>query len=195
VLAEREHRLEQPLDRDHPQLLQAGDLRLRERLAREVAQRRPAPLAERRLERRDRLTWVTGRELPAPVLGERLEAVRVEGVALDAELVPVLPRQQRSRDAVARGGQRLAQARHVDLHRLRRRRRRLVAPQLVDHARRAQHLVAVQQQESEQRPLLAPLHGDFAALVEHLERTEYAVVHHCRYRGSNERTPGDHPEQ
>ena len=185
VLAEGEHRLEQPLDRDHPQLLQAGDLGLGERLAGEVAERRPAPLAERRLERRDRLTGVPGRELPAPVLGEGLEAVRVEGVGLDAELVSVVPCQQRSRDAVARDGERLAQARHVDLHGLRRRRRRLVSPQLVDHARRAQRLVAVQQQEAEQRPLLAPLHGDFAALVEHFERTEDAVVHHWGSSGSD----------
>src|SRR5204862_333980 len=80
-----------------------------ERLAGEVAQWRPAPQAERRLECRDRLTRVPGRELPAALLGEGLEAVRVEGVRRDAELISVIPRQQRSRDAVARGGERLAQ--------------------------------------------------------------------------------------
>jgi hypothetical protein len=54
---------------------------------------------------------------------------------------------------------------------------RTLPPKLVDQLVGADRLVGVQQQQRQQRPLLAPTKRERAALVEDLERTEDAEVH------------------
>jgi hypothetical protein len=60
------------------------------------------------------------------------------------------------RAVAAAGSERLAQTRHVHLHRLRGGGGWALAPQLVDQAVGAERLVRVEQQQRKQRALLAP---------------------------------------
>jgi hypothetical protein len=150
------------LERREPQLLQPGDLRLRERLVGQVGERRPAPQAER-LAQHPR-----GRAgIGAAGLGDqRLEARRVELRRVEAEHVA---RRAGDEPAVA---ELAAQARDVHLDALGDRRRRRLAPDLVDQPLRRDHVVGVQEQHREQRALLGPAERERATAVGHLQRAE-----------------------
>ena len=117
----------------------------------------------------------------APSLGEQpLEPGRVEPLGVQAQLVAVLAREHEAGRAVAirTVGERLAQPRDVHLHGLGGGRGRRLSPQLVDQPGGAQRLVAVQQQQRQQGPLLAACdRNGLAALVEDLEPAEDAEVH------------------
>jgi hypothetical protein len=73
--------------------------------------------------------------------------------------------------------ERLAQPRHVSLQGLGCRRGTTLTPQLVDQPIGRQRLVGMQQQQREQRALLAPAERHHTALIEDLERAEDAEVH------------------
>ena len=72
--------------------------------------------------------------------------------------------------------QSFAQLGDVDLHDLRGRRRRLVAPELVDQAVSRNDLVRAQQQDGEQRPLLRSSERQDTSTVSDLERAEKPEV-------------------
>ena len=178
MTTERQLRLDQLLQRRHAQVVEPGDLPLREGLVGELRQRRAAPQRQRPLQRRNGALRVAAGQLASPLGHEPLEAVRVEALGIEPQLVAVLARHDHAgRGAAGLTRQRLAQAGDLHLHRLGGVRRWTLAPELVDQPVRAERLVGVQQQQRQQRPLLAPAERDRAALVEDLERAENAEVH------------------
>jgi hypothetical protein len=72
----------------------------------------------------------------------------------------------------------LAQRRHIDLHELGRRRRRALAPQLVDDPVARHDLVRVEQQQREQRPLLRRPELDRRTVDHRLERAKQPKLDH-----------------
>src|SRR5438034_3997637 len=87
-------RLDAQLDRSQAKLLESKDLRLRERLAREVGESRPAPEAKRIAEQSRGLVS----RGPPRLLDELLEAEEVELVGCDPDQISGLP----SDDRIAR---------------------------------------------------------------------------------------------
>ena len=178
VAAERELRLDQLLQRRAPQVIQASDLREGKRLVGEVRQRIPAPQRQRLLERSDGRVGAVAGKLGAAPGEEPLEAVRVELLGIERQLVAALARDDRAVAAASvRARQRLAQTRDVHLQRLGRAGGRMLPPQRVDQAVRGERLVGVEQQQREQRARLGPRKREAAAVVEDLERAEDAEVH------------------
>ncbi len=144
--AQLELGVDQLLARRCPQLLESRDLDARERLEREVGERRPAPEAER-----------LAQELRAPLgvsaLGrlrhEPLEAVQIDLLGLDVQHVARLP----SAHEIA--AERLAQVRDQVLERPDRRLRRLPRPQLLDQAVCRDDLACMEQQQRQEGALLS----------------------------------------
>ena len=158
------------LEGREPQLLQTGDVRLGERLVGEVGQR---VAAQEREGVREHLCGVRGGGR-ARGREEIAEAGEVELVGTDAEDVSGRAR----REAV--GAQVLAQPRDVHLDGLRRRRRRIVAPQRGLDPVERHRLVRVQQEEREDRALLRASQCDRAAALGDLQRPEESEVHGVR---------------
>src|SRR5205807_6395651 len=140
-----ELRLEPVLDRAEPEVLQPRGGRLAERLGAELAQRRAAPQVERLLQAFRRRAKVARGELLPGRCCKRLEAVDVE-LALDhPELVAGRPCHEPLR------AERLPELRDVDLERLRRAARRLLAPELVDEPLGRHDAVPVEEEKREER--------------------------------------------
>jgi hypothetical protein len=155
------------LERGEPQALEAGDLRSREVLVREVCERRPAP-------HRERLAQPSRRALRgrfARLGNDPLEARPVELVRLDAQQVAGLARDESPLAEL------FAQARDVDLNAFRRRARRLFRPKLVDQPRHRDDLVRVQEEDRQQRPLLPRPEVQRVPLLDHLQRAEEPEFH------------------
>jgi hypothetical protein len=152
VTAERELRLDQLFHRRHAQILETRDLRLRERLIREIGEHRASPQAERPVERFERLRGASGCKLGATLVEHALEAVRIHLLGADFEAVAVGTRDHDVVATVARPAREsLAQARDVDLKRLCGGGGRLLAPQFVDQAVAAEGLAPVEEQQREHR--------------------------------------------
>ena len=88
----------------------------------------------------------------APRATSRSNRVRVDGIGRDPQLVPAPARDDRG--AVPARGQRLAQLGHVDLHQLRRRRRRLLPPETLDQALARDRRARVEGEHRQQCPRL-----------------------------------------
>ncbi len=164
-----------------PRLLQPG-----ERL-RELRQRHPAPQVERPPQHPGRLLSAAIRQRFASPRLQRLESVQIERVTVEVEAVP-----RRARlDQLAR--QALAELGDEDLHHLGRAVRHLIAPEPVDEVVHRHDPARLEQQEREQRPLLAAGQVERACVVCRFERPEYAKVHvarddyHVRLRAGVER--------
>ena len=136
--------------RDEPQLLETSDRRLRERLVREVGERRTAPERERVAELHRGLRGVAALEVAIGLGHQPLEALQVELVRPDVDDVARRP----GHDRLPACAERLAQLRDAYLERGRPGFRRLIAPELVDQAVAGDDLVRVQEEEREQGPLL-----------------------------------------
>jgi hypothetical protein len=117
--------LDVQLERPEAKLLETKDLRLHERLTREVGESRPAPEAERIVEQ-SRSSVGRG---PRCLLDELLEAQEVELVGCDPDQISGLSRD----DRLARA-KRLSQLRDVILERVRGRPGRSRSPEFVDEA-------------------------------------------------------------
>ena len=148
VMPEREVGLDPPFERGEAELLEARALVPGERL-RELGECRPAPERERVAQQLPRLPGIALRER-LPAVGDRaLEAGQVELVVADLEQVAgsacLQPRLRK----------RLPQLRDVDLHHLLRRVRHVLAPEGVDDLLAGDGAVRVQEQDREERPLLA----------------------------------------
>ena len=176
VAAERKLRVDQLLDRADAQLAEPCDLALGERLISEVTERGPTPHRQRTLERRGRPLGAARRQLRPSLCYQPLEAMHVQPLRIELELVTVVARDQQAIGTVA-VGERLAQSGDVDLECLGGRRRRSSAPQLLDQPIGAQRLVRVQQEQREQRLLLAAADRDDTAFVDDFERSENVKVH------------------
>jgi hypothetical protein len=110
---------------------------------------------------------------PARLLDESLEAVEVELVLLKLDQVAGRPR-----DDCPSRRERLPKLGDVTLERGRSRPRRRVAPQRLDEAVLGEHTVGVEEQHSQERPLLTPAELERSiAIATSLERSEDPEVH------------------
>ena len=181
VPAEREIGVDPVLERGEPELLEPVRLRPRERLVREVGERRAAPERERLAaaaptrSRRLRPRAAAGPRRTAGRTGRRRTARARSAACSRAGATPAA----RASRAPARL-ERLAQMRDVPLDDVGGRVGRRPAPELVDQAVERHHLVRVQQEQREDCPLLRsperqgrPVRGD-------LERAQDAEVERVR---------------
>ena len=173
--AEREVGVDAVLERHEPQLLQAPDLGLAERLVGEIGERAPAPERERLAQRARRRVGVAGR---ARGRQQALEPVQVEPVLRDPQLVA---RRAGHEDAVAVAGR--GRLEHPpeprDRHRegLQRVAPPRAGPELLDQPFAGHRLAGVQQQQRQQRPLLDAPDGELPAADPRLERPQDAEFH------------------
>ena len=153
-------------------LLEPRDLGLRERLERQVAERRPAPQRERLAQEPARVVDLARGQGASSVVDEGLEAVGVQLAGKDAEAVP--GRRGGEDLAVA---ERLAQARHVHVHGPGGTARGLAAPQRDREPVGAHRLVRMQQEDREHGARLTARHVDRAVVAVHLKWAEDSEVH------------------
>ena len=147
VTAEREVGVDALLDDDGSQLLEARDLRLRERLVDEVGERRPAPERERLAQRDLGGGCVARLERGPPLLRQAREAVHVH--ALGIELEDVAGR-ARGDD----GAEHLAELRDVDLDGVRGRLRRIARPERLDEPVDGDDASRLEREDGEERARL-----------------------------------------
>jgi hypothetical protein len=177
VAAEHQLRFDASLERRPAPLLEPRDLGLRERLVREVGERRTAPQLER-LPEHDGGALRIEVQLGPPAGHELLEAVDVtlarpdlQAISAPARLEPAVPAELPS------------QGRHLVVeHPLRRPRRRL-PPQILHQPIRRHQLVRPEDQKGEQGPLSprANREGD-TVVADHLERAKQAEVQNYENR-------------
>src|SRR5581483_6748133 len=170
VAAERELRLGALLHERQPQLAQARDLRLRERLVRELRERLAAPDRERLAEEPRPARRIAGTGL----VDEPADEGEVELPGLEAEDVSRRPPLDRI------GAERLAELRDEVLQRRRRGRRRLARPERVDQPVGRDDPAGVEEEQSEQRPLLRSAERKRASPGDHLERAEDPELEHAQ---------------
>ena len=156
------------LERGEPQLLEPVRRGLRPGVEGELGQRGPAPEPER-LAQRPRLCLGVG---ATRLVEQALEAHGVDSLALDVEDVAGRARLERA------GAEQPAQLRNGVVQRGRRRRRRPLAPELVDQAVGRNDSPGVEQQDREQRPLPLPRERERALVTDDLERPEQPKLLH-----------------
>jgi hypothetical protein len=184
VAAERQLRLDQLFKRRDAHLLEASGWLLGKGLIGDVRQGWATPQRQRLVERRGCPPGAARGQLAASLCRQQLEAVSVEPLGIEPQLVPVVAGHDNPVRTVARPvGERPAQARDVDLHVLRGDARRTLAPQLVDQPIGGERLVGVQQQHRQQGTLLAATNRHDAPLVEGLNWAKYAEFHASRRSG------------
>ncbi len=127
VAAEGEVGVDPLLEHDRAELLEPRDLVLRERLVQEVGERGAAPERESVAERALGELGAAGVQCGAAVIAQPLEAVDVDPVALELERIAGRARRDDRPE-------RLAELRHVHLHGVRGRLRRLARPQILDQS-------------------------------------------------------------
>src|SRR5215217_158980 len=156
VAAQRELGLDALLDGGQVKLLKPGDLALRKRLVRELGERRAAPQRERLAQQLQRPLRGPLDERPAALPQQTLEALHVKLAGTDAHQIATATRNHDADGAVyPLYLERAAQPRDVYLQALRSSGRGLLAPQLLDQTVARHDLVRVQQQDRQQRQLLA----------------------------------------
>ena len=148
--------LDAALQRDHPALQHAVDLHARLGRLGQLGQRRSAPHAQPGTELGGGALGVARRQRLASGLQAALEALEVERPRLDPQ--PIAAPVGLQRPVAAVRTQRAAQLRDVVLQDLPGRRRRTLAPQLVDQPLARDDLVAMQQQLPEHGPLAIAAH-------------------------------------
>ena len=140
------------LQRGQAQLIHAPNRCLCEGLEREVCEGGAAPETQRLAQLRRGLLRSPSAERGAAVAEELLEPIQVDLIGVEPDEVAGTL----SDEDLARRAEQLAQLRHVDLDRVGGRRRRLLAPELVDQAIGRDDLIRVEDQDDEQRsPLRA----------------------------------------
>ena len=167
--------LEALFEQRQAQLLEAGDLALRERLVRELLQRRPAPERERFSELACAL--VGRRRLR--VVEERLRPVHVELARLDAQQVPG----RLGDDHV--GAKQLPELRDEVLERRWSGTRRLFAPERVDQPVGGDGTPGVEQEQREQSTLLRASELQEFSVAADVERTEKTEIHLPPFAGGS----------
>src|SRR5918994_2237027 len=128
VAAEGKVGLDPLLERGQAQLLETRDLTLRERLERDVRERRAAPQSERCSQRLGRKVGLARGEQLSTVAEQALEPAEVELLGLECEQVAAPVRLQ------APVAERLTELRDVDVDAVEGARRRALAPQRIDQA-------------------------------------------------------------
>ena len=183
------------LERGGAQVLEPGDLRLRERLVPQVGERRPPPQRERARQRLPRERGVAAGERVPARLRLGLEALDVQLARVETELVPGRLGDQQLAAALRRPArrQRPPQAGHRHPQRRGGVVDPLRAPELLEETVVGHHLVGVQQQQSQQRPLPRPAEGQRASPVVYLERSEDPKVHGRSGRDRNTPVTASYP--
>ena len=151
---EREVGVDPFLDGGQAQLLEAGDLLLRERVEGEVGKRRAAPELQRLAEQHRgvvRCAFAAGR--PRPWASSAAKRSASSCPASSRKHIARRPGHEDAATAVVR--EHLAKPRDVPLHDLRRGRRRPLAPELVDQSIGRDDLVRVQKEHGQKRTLPA----------------------------------------
>ena len=174
---EAEVGLDPILERRGPELDESGRLEPRE-LAVDVRQGRPVPQRERLPQTHGRLLGLPA-ERPPPLVAEALEPREVELPVLDPEHIPGTAGREGLSVRAARSLrlEEPAQRRHVPLQGLDCRRRRPLAPELVDQPVARDGLVRLQEEDREERALLPRAERDEAVAVANLDRPEDPEVH------------------
>ena len=177
VMAEREIGFDPVLEDAGPQVLQPGDLHLRERLIAEIGQRGAAPQRQRLAEVRRRLAGRVRRQRLPPLPGQALEPAHIDMLVLDPQQVRARPGQHQ----LIPGGipQRLAQPGDVHLQGVLRARGKMLPPQLVSQNIAGDGLVRPEHEHRQQRPLLRPADLDGPPVGVDPERPEKPVFDHC----------------
>ena len=185
VLAEREPGLDVVLDRGDPQLLEAADRFLRERLVAHVRQSRPTPEGERVGKGVGRLLRPARGEVVTALPGQLLEPRYVELAGRHAGDVAASFRDDHG-GLRAVGLDRLAQLRHVPLQRRRGRRRSRPVPDEVDQPVAGNDLVGVQQQDRQHAALARPAERRHRVSGSGFDRAEEPEV---RFRAQSATVP------
>ena len=149
---EREVGLDPLLERHGAQLLEPSDLGLRERLVEEVGERRPAPERERLAERALGGSGIPALERRPSVLREAGEAVEVDALGCELELVARRARRDH-------GPERLAELRDVDLDRVRGGLGRVAGPERLDEPVDGDDAARFEREHGEERARLRPSEG------------------------------------
>ena len=171
VTSELEVGVDSVLDRGEAQVVEPAAFDLGEGLSSELRQSRPAPERDRLADRVRGAVRSARGERGATVPDEALEADQVDGLRLHLEQVAGCTRHE------GPVGQELPQAREIDLHARHRGLGRLVSPQLVDQPLARDHMVRVQDQQREQRPLLGTSERKRPPGVQSFQRSEDPVLH------------------
>ena len=156
------------LQRRQPQLLQTGDLALRERLAPQIGQRLPPPQRQRITQPGRAITGILARTRP---LDQQLKPRHVDLIRRRAQQIPRRPRP----DPLS--PQQLAQRRHMPMQRVLRATRRILTPQRLNQLRARDHLTTTQHQQRQQRTLLRTRRGQIAPAIENPQRTKQLEAH------------------
>ena len=149
VAAERELGFEPPLERVQTKVLETGAFRPCERLGCELGQRRPAPERQRLAEPVFRPPGLARVERLPRLRQGGDEAIEIELLRVENEGVAGRARLQGPR------GQQLAQVRDVDLHHLLGRFGHVGPPEVVDDPLERERAVGMEEQQGQERPLLA----------------------------------------
>ena len=168
MAARRQVGVDPILQRRQPQLLQTGDLALRERLPLQIGQRLPPPQRQRITQPGRPITGIVPRTRP---LDQRLKPRHVDLIRRRAQQIPRRPRP----DPLS--PQQLAQRRHMPVQRVLRATRRILTPQRLDQLRARDHLTTTQQQQRQQRTLLRTRRGHIASAIDHPQRTKQLEPH------------------
>ena len=160
-------------------LLEAGDLRLGERLVRQIGKRGAAPQRKRLAEPGGRGRCIAAADGFPRLRAYPLKAPQVQLLGLDADQIAGRARDQNPvRGGARRPLEQLAQARDMHLERLRCGLRRLPAPQLLDQAVTRNDLVRVGEQDREQCSLFRSSGGKKRTVrCTYLERPENPKFH------------------
>ena len=178
VVPERKLGLDPVLQCTEPQLLEARDLGLGERLVREVGERRAAPQSQRGIELLAGRSGLIGGERLAPPSHKPLEARDVEALRIHAQLVAGRPGDDQAAGlASAASVQRFAKPRHCHLERPDRLLAPVTGPELIDQPVARDDLVGMQQEHAEQCPLLGTAQRNGPAAFDRLDRSEDVEVH------------------
>ena len=157
VAAEIEIRGDPVLEHGDAEIFEPPDLGLRKRFVAEVGERRPTPQRESSLESVGGASRVTGGQRFPAGGGHVLEALEVELAAVSRSAYPGARVTSKRLGSPVAGPARAFAAGATPLPAGRLwRRKPLFAPQRCDQAVARDHLVRVQQQQSQQRPLLYP---------------------------------------
>jgi hypothetical protein len=173
VLAESELRIDPVLGGGEAQLLEPLDVDACERLELQVGQRPPAPQPLRLAQGSRGQVVVTRLFRPPSFFHELLEAPQIELTGRDTQDVSRRSRDERR----AVRAECLPKPRNVHLHRVARRRRRVVGPQLLDEAIARHDPIRAQQQHREERALPRTTQREALPVRADFERTKDSKVH------------------
>ena len=176
VSTQREASLDRFLAGDEVQLLEPGDLGLRERRVGEVGECRPAPESERARERLGGIGRVAAGEDSSAVGEQPLEALRVQPISVDLERVSRRARHERR--GIAGRREALTSSRHVDVEQMVRTGWGPLGPELVDEPVGRHHGTRFQDQDGQQGPRLDAAEIERPPPVTDLERAQNPEVDH-----------------